>query len=100
MGVGVRVGVAVGGTGVGVRVGVAVGGANVGVAVGGAGVGVRVGVAVGPTGVGVGVGALPLTIVKLSAIAPVSLRNFASSWFPSTSSTIDPRLFSEMNIAG
>jgi hypothetical protein len=102
----VRVGVAEGGTGVGVGVGVAVGGTAVGVGVGTAGVGVEVvtttvGVVVGGTTVGVGVGAaVPFTIVKLSAIAPVSLRNFASSWFPSTSSTIEPRLLSEMNIAG
>ena len=96
-------GVAVGGIGIGVAVGVAVGGAAVGVAVGATGVGVPVGVAVGRTVVGVlvGVGAAPpLRIVKLSSIAPVSRRNFASRRLPSTSSTIDPRRFSEMNIAG
>ena len=114
IGVGVLVGVAVGGTGVevGVKVrvavGVAVGGTGVevrvavGVAVGpaGVGVGVEVRVAVGGTGVAVGVGTAPFRIVKESSIAPVSRRNFASRRFPSTSKTIDPSWFNEMNIAG
>ena len=80
-------------------VGVAVGPAGVDV---GVEVGVRVGVrvAVGGTGVAVGVAAAPLIIVKESSIAPVSRRNFASSRFPSTSSTIEPSWLREMNIAG
>jgi hypothetical protein len=78
IGVAVRVGVIVGGTDVGVRVGVAVGGTDVAVRVG-------VRVAVGSTAVGVGVAVTsPLMMVKLSAIAPVSRRNFASRRFPST----------------
>jgi hypothetical protein len=75
-GVGVRVGVAVGGTGVGVRVGVAVGGTavgvRVGVDVGGTAVGVRVGVEVGGTAVGVrvrvGVGVGPAANVVADAV--------------------------------
>ncbi|MEO6350851.1 MAG: hypothetical protein ABIP53_09380 [Candidatus Limnocylindrales bacterium] len=38
--------------------------------------------------------------MKESRIAPVEFRNFASNRFPSTSSIIDPRLFSEMKMAG
>src|SRR5947207_5471071 len=89
VGVGVLVGVAV--TGTGVKVGVA----GTGVAVGGKGVEVLVGVRVA-----VGGDAEPLRIVNESSTAPVSRRNFASRRLWSTSRTIEPSWFNEMNIAG
>src|SRR5437762_87049 len=81
------------GVGVGGVVGVAV--AGTGVAVGGKGVEVLVGVRVA-----VGGGAEPLRIVNESSTAPVSRRNFASRRLWSTSRTIEPSWFNEMNIAG